>query len=88
MEEEGGFSTVRKAHLYGYLNLYIACLFGHRNGVHANLLEADVVKAQALGSPERGYIVQVSTELFITKSQTICQIDSPFGNSTSQKSKN
>ena len=60
MEEEGGYSAQRKAHFVGYLSLYWACLYAHRNGVHANMPEESVTMARAQGSAAKGYVVQVS----------------------------
>ena len=46
--------------LYGALNLYWCCLFGHRAGVHTNMTDAMVIAARKSGSEEKGYVVQVS----------------------------
>ena len=52
----------------GLMNLYWACTFGHRMGVHAKLTDEDVVEAIEEGSPEEGYILRV--RLLITNAKT------------------
>ena len=59
--EGGGVTPARKKAFQGYLNLYWACLFGSRNGVHANLVDKDIEMAERLGDAERGYVIKVST---------------------------
>ena len=56
-----GVTAAKKKEFEGYLNLYWACLFGNRNGVHANMVEDDIQMAERLGDDRKGYIIQVST---------------------------
>ena len=60
--EGSGVTPPVKKEFEGYLNLYWACLFGHRNGVHANMADEDVAMAERLGNAEKGHIIQVSTD--------------------------
>ena len=56
--EEADNSHLR-AEFIGLMNLFWACSFGHRMGIHAKLLDTDVVEAFEEGSPELGYIIRV-----------------------------
>ena len=41
-------------------NLYWACLYGHRIGVHANMTDTMVQQAAKSGNERDGYIIEVS----------------------------
>ena len=73
--EQGDFRLQGKAKLYGALNLYLACLFGHRSSVHLEMTDQMVQTAAASGSDTRGYAIQVRivTIQFISKALNLVE---------------
>ena len=59
--EGQGLTFSLKKEFEGFLNLYWSCFFGHRNGVHANMVDADISMAEMLGNCAQGRILRVST---------------------------
>ncbi|KAL2102370.1 hypothetical protein ACEWY4_001538 [Coilia grayii] len=47
-------------HFYGYFAAFVSSLYGHRPGVITNMLLKEVALAKTEGSPEEGYIINVS----------------------------
>ena len=58
--EGPGVTASLKKEFEGSLNLYWSCLFGHRNGVHANMVDEDIKMAERLGNEDKGHVIQVS----------------------------
>ena len=63
LEEGEGDALRLRAEFIGLLNLFWACLYGSRNGVHSNMTDGHVAEAKARGSREQGYVIQVSIKV-------------------------
>ena len=74
--KEGDYRLQGKVAFYGALNLYLACLFGHRASVYCEMTDSMVKTAATSGSDAQGYNIQVRivTIQFITKALKFVQL--------------
>lgn len=73
---DGDYRLQGKSLLYGALNVYLACLFGHRAAVTGEMTDQMVQTAAASGTDEKGYVIQVRmvTIQFISKALKFVQM--------------